>query len=214
MSRPLARILIADGFDAVRRGVRLLVEAEDRFHVIGEACTGPAALHMIKDTQPTVAIIEYGLTHVSGGELIARIRSCSPRTEVLIYTDINRESAILEALRAGAKGFVLKDDPESELIAAVDSLAVGRRFISKQISQIVCDRSASLSSLSESCLSNRERQIVQMVAGGLLNRHISDNLNVSVKTVETHRSNAMRKLNLRTTADLARYAIRNELIQP
>ncbi len=215
MTRPLARILIADTYDIVRRGVRKLVEEQSYFHVVGEASDGREALRLAVETSPTIAIIDYRLPQLGGVELTHQIRQMSPRTEVLIYTDVNCENTIIDVLRAGARGFVLKSDPSTNLVAALDSLSLHRPYFSEKVSEVLLDRFVRLAPDSlESCLTHREREIVQLIAEGRINKEIAYRLDISVKTVESHRASAMHKLGLKTTADLVRYAIRNNIIMP
>lgn len=215
MTRPLARILIADTFDIVRRGVRKLVEDQSYFHVVGEASDGRETLRLAVETNPSIAILDYRLPQLGGIELTHQIRRMCPRTEVLIYTDLNCENGIIDVLRAGARGYVLKTDPSHVLIAALDSLSLRRPYFSEQISEVLLDRFARLAPETfDSCITHREREIVQLIAEGHINKQIAHRLDISVKTVETHRASAMHKLNLKTTADLVRYAIRNNIILP
>lgn len=214
MTRPLIRIMIADSFDVVRRGVRMLVESRDYCHVVGEACNGREALELARQTQPHIAIADYSLPELNGLDLAHEIRRASPGTEVLIFTSHNREEVVASVLRSGVRGFVLKSDSEESLIAAVDSLSIKRPYFSRTVSDLLLERF--LQTKEEDvgcCLTHRERQVVQLIAEGRINKQIGHILDISVKTVETHRASAMHKLNLRTTADLVRYAIRNNLAQ-
>jgi len=214
MTRPLKRVMIADSFDIVRRGVKLLIESHDCYRVCGEASNGHEALAVVRETLPHIAIIDYTLPELNGLNLSYEIRKASPSTRVLIYTDHNRDDVILNVLRSGVTGFVLKSDPEHHLLAALDALSVQRSYFSGAISEVLLDRFLQLKpERMEGCLSHRERQIVQMIAEGHLNKQIAYALGISMKTVETHRASAMHKLNYRTTADLVRYAIRNNFTQ-
>lgn len=216
MSSPVRRIIIADDHQAIRHGVRGLLESRAHWQVIGEAGDGHEAVRIAKATQPDVAIIDYSLPLLNGLEVTRGIRRESPRTEVLIYTMHEREDLIVEVLRAGARGYVLKSDTGSHLIAAVEALAVRKPYFSSEISEtllehFVEDRHATGNS---SILTAREREIVQLIAEGNINKRIAHLLDISVKTVETHRATAMHKLKLRTTADLVRYAVRNNIVEP
>jgi len=207
--------MIADSFDVVRRGVRLLVETHDYCRVVGEACNGRDALTMARDTRPNIAIVDYSLPELNGLDLAYEIRKASPATEVLIFTSHNREEIVVSVLRSGVRGFVLKSDPDDSLMAAVDSLSVNRPYFSRTVSDLLLERFLQTKADEfEGSLTHRERQVVQLIAEGKINKQIGHILDISVKTVETHRASAMHKLNLRTTADLVRYAIRNNLAQP
>ena len=134
---------------------------------------------------------------------------------MLIFTSHNREEIVVSVLRSGVRGFVLKSDPDDSLMAAVDSLSVNRPYFSRTVSDLLLERFLQTKADEfEGSLTHRERQVVQLIAEGKINKQIGHILDISVKTVETHRASAMHKLNLRTTADLVRYAIRNNLAQP
>jgi DNA-binding NarL/FixJ family response regulator len=204
-----------DDHDAVRRGVRQLLEATPYYQVVGEAGDGRTALELARETRPDIAILDYSIPDLNGFDLSHALKREFPRIEILIYTMHDREDIVLGLLRAGVRGFVLKSDTEKHLIAALDALSIHRSYFSSAISdallvQFLETKPASLSSI----LTHREREVVQQVAEGRINKEIAHRLNISLKTVETHRASAMRKLKLRTTADLVRYAVRNQLIQP
>ena len=215
MTRPLAKILIADRYDVVRRGVRQLVEEQGRFHVTGEAATGRDAFRLALETSPTIVILDYGLPELNGFELTYQLRSHCPQTEILIYTELTFEPVIFDMLQAGARGLVLKTDSADNLVMALDALSLHQPYFSAAVSEVLLERflNAPPESASE-CLTHREREVVQLVAEGRMNKQIAHRLKICLKTVETHRASAMRKLNANTTADLVRYAIRNNIILP
>lgn len=213
MSGPLFRVLIADQHHIVRRGVKLLVDDLDSFHVVAEADNGRDALQLAIDTRPHVAIVGMSLPHLNGAELAHQIgRRCSS-TQVLIYTDRYSEKTIFEALRAGAQGYLLKSEPAANLVAAIQSLAAHHTYFSQAVAEVMLKRLLSSNTDNDDDLTHREREVVQLIAEGRINKQIGHDLDISVKTVETHRAKAMQKLNLRTTADLVRYAIRTEIVQ-
>ena len=214
MTTPIKRILIVDDHDAIRRGVRQIVETKAYYQVVGEAGDGRSALEMAKETRPDIAIVDYSIPELNGLDLAHALKRHNPRIEILLYTMHDREEIVIEILRAGVRGFVLKSDTEEHLLAALDALSINRPYFSGAISdtllaQFLDSRPHELAS----SLTHREREIVQQVAEGRLNKEIAARLNISIKTVETHRASAMRKLKLKTTADLVRYAVRNQLIQ-
>jgi len=215
MTSPVRRIIIVDDHDAVRRGVRQLLETKPYYQVVGEAADGRSALKLARETQPDIAILDYSVPELNGLDLSHALRREFPRIEILLYTMHDREEIIMEVLRAGVRGFVLKSDTEKHLIAALDALSIRRSYFSGAVSDALLDQflESKPHTLTGS-LTHREREIVQQVAEGRINKEIAQRLNISVKTVETHRASAMRKLKLRTTADLVRYAVRNQLIQP
>ena len=211
MTSPIRRIIIVDDHDAVRRGVRQLLETKPYYEVVGEAPDGRSALELARETRPDIAILDYSIPELNGFDLAHALKREFPRIEILVYTMHDREEIIMDVLRAGVRGFVLKSDTEKHLLAALDALSIHRSYFSDALlNQFLESKPASLAS----SLTHREREVVQQVAEGRINKEIAQRLNISVKTVETHRASAMRKLKLRTTADLVRYAVRNQLIQP
>lgn len=208
------RVLIADDHDVVRRGVRTLLETRPNLHIVGEASNGRAALEEARATKPDIAVIDYSLPELNGLDLTTALKREFPRIEVLIYTMHDREDLVLEVLRAGARGYVLKSDTEKHLLAAIDALSIHRPYFSGVISETLLERFLESSPAAQATLTHREREVVQLIAEGKINKEISHILNISVKTVETHRASSMHKLKLRTTAELVRYAVRNNIIQP
>ena len=210
----LKKILIADDHDIIRRGVRALLETRSDLQVVAEASTGREALAAARETLPDIAIIDYSLPELNGYDLTVTMKRELPRTEILIYTMYDRESMILGALRAGARGFILKSETEEHLFAAINALAIHRPYFSGGVSETLLDQV--LSTKPETALgtlTRREREVVQLIAEGKLNKEIARLLEISIKTVETHRATAMHKLKLRTTAELVRYAVRNSIIE-
>lgn len=215
MTSPIRRIMIVDDHDAVRRGVRYLVESKPYYQVVGEAANGREALDLAREISPDIAILDYSLPELNGLELAHSLKRAYPRIEILLYTMHDREDVIMEVLRAGVRGFVLKSDTERHLIAALDALSIHRPYFSGAISETLLEKFLeSKPQPAASSLTHREREVVQQIAEGRINKEIAQQLNISVKTVETHRASVMHKLKLRTTADLVRYAIRNNIIQP
>jgi DNA-binding NarL/FixJ family response regulator len=204
-------VLIADDHASIRRGVRILVESQANFKVVAEAATGREALEAARRTQPDIAIIDYSLPELNGRDLTVQLRQRMPDIDILIYTMHDREELIVDALQAGARGFILKSDAETDLLAAVTALSRGRPFFSAAISRALLNRV--LSHKSTHPLTQREREIVQLVAEGWLNKQIAFALNVSIKTVETHRASVMQKLDLHSAAELMRYAVRNQIVE-
>lgn len=214
MTSPIRRIIIVDDHDAIRRGVRQLLENKPYYQVVGEAASGRAGLELARETRPDIAILDYSIPELNGLDLSHALKREFPRIEILLYTMHDREEIITDVLRAGVRGFVLKSDTEKCLVAALDALSIHRSYFSGAISDALLDQflESKPNGLASS-LTHREREVVQQVAEGRINKEIAQRLNISVKTVETHRASAMRKLKLRTTADLVRYAVRNQLIQ-
>jgi DNA-binding NarL/FixJ family response regulator len=214
MSTATRRILIADDHDVVRRGVRTLLETRPNLQIVAEAASGRIALEEARTTRPDIAVIDYSLPELNGLDLTAALKREFPRIEVLLYTMHDREELVLEVLRAGARGYVLKSDTEKHLLAAIDALSIHRPYFSGVISETLLERFLDSSPSAQATLTHREREVVQLIAEGKINKEIGHLLNISVKTVETHRAASMHKLKLRTTAELVRYAVRNNIIEP
>ena len=191
----------------------MLLETRPNYQVVAEAATGREALQLARDTQPDIAIVDYSLPELNGRDLTLKLRKVLPRLEILIYTMHDREDMILDVLQAGARGFVLKSDTERHLLSAIDALAVHRPFFSGSISEtLLTQYLRSRPQPTSSTLTHREREVVQLIAEGKINKQVAQLLNISIKTVETHRATAMQKLKVRTTAELVRYAVRNNIV--
>lgn len=207
------RILIADDHDVVRSGVRAILEGQAGWEVVGEAEDGKAAIDQALATHPDVVVLDYSLPVLNGIEVTRQIRTRVPNAEVLIFTMHDTATLVREVLEAGAKGFLLKSDAKKFLIAAVESLAAHKPFFTGKVSEALLANYLSSGKTADSLLTAREKSVVQLIAEGQTNRGIADVLSISLKTVETHRATAMRKLNVASTAALIRYAIRNKLIE-
>jgi DNA-binding NarL/FixJ family response regulator len=209
------RILIADDHAVVRSGLRSILEAHADWQVVAEASDGKEAIAKALDTTPDVAIIDYSLPVMNGIEATRQIRARLPETEVVIFTMHDSDALVGEVLQAGARAYLLKSDAQHYLIAAVESLSVHKPFFTGKLSEKLLETFlATHGKQAAPMLSSRERLVVQLIAEGHTNKDMSGILNLSVKTVETHRAAAMRKLNITSTAGLVRYAIRNKLVEP
>jgi len=210
----VTRILIADDHDVVRSGLRSILEAQPNWEVVAEAADGKQAILQAIEVKPDVAVLDYSLPLVNGIEVTRRIRTRLPKTEVLIFTMHDNEMLIEELLRAGARGYVLKSEAKQDLIAAIDSLASHRPFFTSHVSEALLHSFLAKPNRSRSTLTNRERSVVQLIAEGHTNKDVAKLLNISLKTVETHRSSVMHKLDFHSPSALVRYAIRNKLVEP
>jgi DNA-binding NarL/FixJ family response regulator len=210
-----ARILVADDHEIVRCGLRTILEMRVGWKIVAEAGDGKSAIAKTVENKPDVAIIDASLPLMNGIEVTREIRARSPGTEVLVLATHESEALVRDFLRAGGRAYLLKSDANRNLIAAVEALAMHRAFFTASFSETLVETFLSNSECaSDSSLTPRERVVVQLVAEGCSNKQMSTVLNLSVKTIETHRAAAMRKINVTSTAGLVRYAVRNGLVEP
>jgi DNA-binding NarL/FixJ family response regulator len=204
------RILIADDHEIVRSGLRAIIESDTNWVIAGEAADGEQTVALTLETKPDVAIVDYSMPVMNGLEVSRRIRALRPRTEVLILTMHESEEILTEALLAGVRGLLFKSDAKKHLISAIEEL-LGHRpyFTSAVLEKLLHDYNKNKSKM---LLTLREQNVVQLIAEGQTNKSISAILKLSVKTIETHRASAMRKLGMSSTAELVRYAIRRKLV--
>ncbi|MBM3831191.1 MAG: response regulator transcription factor [Verrucomicrobia bacterium] len=212
------KILVADDHDVVRAGMKALLEDQPNWQVVAEASTGRQAVDKAKATVPDVAILDVTMPELNGLEAARQIKKLLPHTEILILTVHESEQIAAEVLKVGARGYILKSDAGRELVAAVKAVAAHKNYFTSRIAQMVSD-----STLKEgaqaieaedigSRLTPREKEIVQLLAEGKSNKEAASALNISVKTVETHRTNIMRKLRFHSVGELVRYAVRNNIV--
>lgn len=211
------RILIADDHPVLRRGLKALIEEEPDMEVIGEAGNGLEAVQMAERLRPDVVIMDISMPELDGLEATRRIRERSPSTYVLILTVHAHERYLFPVLKAGASGYVRKTAADEELIEAIRVVARGDVFLYPSATRMLLDDylaqvRAGYEKDSYETLSDREREILRLLAEGYTNAEIAQKLNLSVKTVETYRARIMEKLHLRTRAELVRYALRKGLI--
>jgi DNA-binding NarL/FixJ family response regulator len=212
------RILIADDHDVVRRGIRVLLEGQPEWEVVGEASSGREAVTQAHRLQPDIIIMDIGMPLLDGLEATRRILKALPRTEILIITMHQTEEMVHDVLEAGARGYVSKTDAVKHLAEAVRALSQHKPFLGSEVTGIVLDGYLKGTSAAEdrakSRLSQREREIVQLLAEGFTNKEIASDLGITARTVETHRSNIMHKLNIHNVPKLVRYAIENKIVRP
>ena len=208
----MKRILIADDHDTVRSGLRAVLERRAGWEVVAEARNGREALAGAVEKQPDVAIVDYSMPLMTGVEVARRIKSHQLVTEILIFTMHDSNALAWQAFQAGARAFLLKSDANKMLLAAVESLIVHKPFYAGSFSSELKDVASGKGDPNQ-VLSPREKTIVKLVAEGHSNKGVSAILNLSIKTTETHRAAAMRKLNVNSTAGLVRYAVRSKLVE-
>ena len=210
--QPPIRILLADDHEVVRCGLRDLIEEHDDWHVQAEASNGREAVELAARLLPHVAILDLSMPGLNGIDATRRIRKESPNTEILVFTVHESEQIIREVLAAGARGFLLKSDAPTYVVAAIESLVRRQPFFTGKVSEIMLDRILR-EDAPASKLTFRERQIVQLLAEGQSSKTIAEAVGISVKAIETHRQVLMRKLGVNSITDLVRYAIRNHIVE-
>jgi two-component system, NarL family, response regulator NreC len=207
------RILLADDHVMVRQGLRVLLEQAGMV-VIGEASDGQEALRLAHEHAPDVAVLDLAMPSLNGLETARRLRETLPQTKIVLLTMHTEEPYVLEALQAGAVGYVLKTQAAGDIVQAIRDALQGAIYLSSRVAHTVVQAYLTRSSLSPDPLTSREREIVQRIAEGQTTKEIASALGLSVKTVESHRSSLMRKLDIHETATLVRYAIRRGLTTP
>jgi DNA-binding NarL/FixJ family response regulator len=203
----MTRILIADDHEIVRSGLRKIIESHAGWEVVAEVGDGKVAVEKALETMPDVAVLDYYMPAATGLEAARQILQQLPKTEVLILTMHSNEAVVDELIGAGARGCVLKTEARHELVAAIEALAIHKPYFSAALR----DPDFGHRHLRRSRLTNREREIVRLIAEGNTNSAVATALDIGIKTVETHRAAAMRKLNVTSSAALVRYAVRNEI---
>jgi DNA-binding NarL/FixJ family response regulator len=211
----MVRILLAHDHAVVRRGLRALLEARQDFVVCAEATNGREAVELALHHKPDVAILDITLPIVDGIDATRQIRKGAPGTEVMIFTLHDRENEIRDLLHAGARGYLLMSEADKQIVRAVETLARHHAYFSDHVSETLLDRFVEQAGLGGQThlLTAREREVVQLIAEGYSNKKTANLLSISVKTVETHRTASMRKLDIHTVAELVRYAVREGLVQ-
>ena len=211
------RVVIAEDHTILREGLRALLSAESDLEVVGEAEDGRQAIQRVEELGPDLILTDLSMPKMNGVEAIREIKKHAPETKVLALTVHKAEEFILEVLQAGADGYILKDASSEELIMAIKSVLGGKRYLSPSVSQMVIEgylegRKSIRSSSPWDTLTKREREILKLIAEGHKNKEIADYLYISVKTVEKHRANLMKKLGLHSAAALTAYAMERGLI--
>lgn len=214
------RILVADDHEIVRRGLCELLQKHEGWEVCGEACNGREAVEMAKQLKPDVVIVDIGMPFLNGLDATRQLRQHDPHSKVIVLTITDSDQVIREALDAGARGFVLKSDAARDLVAAVEALQSKRMFFTPRVNDLVLagflkkGHTIAGNEIPDlPALTAREREVTQLLAEGKSSKEVAVVLNLSTKTVETHRTNIMRKLNLHSIRDLVVYAIKNDMIQ-
>ncbi len=212
-------IVLADDHAIIRQGLKKIIEEDDSLRVIGEVGDGLELLNLLRDTKPDCIILDISMPNLRGIEAIAEAKKLCPDVKILLLTMHKNEQYFNCAMSAGADGYMLKEDSDSELLAAIGKVLGGEVFISPYFSQVMSEE-AIISYKNKDrrppCepLTTRERQVLKLVAEGETSKDIAAKLSISTRTVEHHRANLMKKLNLKNAADLIRYAISKGYVMP
>ena len=207
------RVLVADDHPVVRQGLKSLLTREG-FSVVAEAADGREALRQVEAVHPEVALLDLGMPGLNGLDAAREIMQSSAGTKVVILTQHAEEPYILEALRAGVHGYVLKSQSVSDVVQAIRDVTRGKLYVSPAISEVVVSAYRGQSRLPADLLTTREREVLQLVAEGNSTKKIAEILGIAQKTAESHRSHLMVKLGIHEVAGLVRYAVRRGLVQP
>ena len=207
------RVVLADDHLIVRQGLRLLLEKE-QIEVLGEAPNGLEAIELIRQLRPDIAVLDYEMPQLGGLGVLTELPRISPKTGSIILTRHMEEAYAIEALRAGARGYVLKTQAGNDVVAAIRHVHRGEVYLSPRISKVVVEAYLASTDLQSVALTSRERQVLQLVGEGHSTKQIAALLGISAKTADSHRTTLMDKLDIHQVAGLVRYAIRSGLIEP
>jgi len=212
------KILIADDHDLIRRGVRDLLAARGEWQVVGEACNGTDAVRKAVSLRPDVAILDFSMPELNGPEAAAQIAEKVPETSVVVLTMHDSEQVMREVLQAGARGLVLKSDADRDLVEAVEAVARKRHFFTTRLSEMVLGGylagppKTPKTKSKAAQLTERECEVVRLLADGMSSKEAATQLQISIRTVESHRININRKLGFNSIANLVHYAIRHGIV--
>jgi two-component system, NarL family, response regulator NreC len=211
------RVLLADDHGIVRRGLRSLLESQPGVDVVGEAADGLEALRLCSDARPDILILDVAMPKMNGIEVAARVQKLERPPGVIILSMHADEAYIIRALAAGARGYLLKDATDEDLLPAIRAVASGKPFFSPAVTAVLMEdyvRQLQARGLTDSyhLLTSREKEVLQLLAEGRSNKEVATLLDLGVSTVETHRANLMQKLNLHNTAEIVLYAVRKGII--
>jgi len=206
------RVLLADDHTIVRQGLRILLQREG-FEVVDEAANGAEAVRLATETMPDVVVLDYGMPLMNGLTAAREIMVACPRAKLILLTMHADDRYVLEAVRLGVKGYVVKSQAPTDLVRAIHEVLNGMMYLSPRVSRTVVQAYLAKSELPPDPLTPREREVLQLVAAGKTTKEVAELLGISVKTAESHRTHIMQKLDTSNTAGVVRYAIRQGLIQ-
>jgi DNA-binding NarL/FixJ family response regulator len=213
----MIQIILADDHAVMRRGLRLVLEQQEEFEVLGEANDGREAVSLAESLKPDVAVLDITMPNLNGNEAARQISAKQLGVAIVVLSMHADEGYVLRALKAGARGYLLKESPEADFIQAIRAVSEGKAFFSPTVSRMLVEdyvRQLQDKDIEDSyeLLTAREREILQLVAEGKSNKDVANMLNLSLYTVETHRSNILEKLNLHNVPELILYAVRKGVI--
>jgi two-component system response regulator NreC len=213
----MIRVILADDHSVMRHGLRLILEQQEDFQVLGEANDGREAVSLAEALHPDVAVLDITMPNLNGIEAARQISDKQPNVAIVVLSMHADEGYVLRALKAGARGYLLKESPEGDFVAAIRSVSEGKAFFSPAVSRLLVEdyvRRLQDKDIEDSyeLLTSREREILQLIAEGKSNKDVANMLNLSLYTVETHRSNILEKLNLHSVPELILYAVRKGVI--
>lgn len=212
------KVFIADDHKILRESLVILLSQKENIEVVGEAADGQEAYSKIIKLKPDIAVLDISIPQLNGLDLAAKLKQETEDIKIVILTMHKTEDFVSRALCMGVKGYVLKENALEELLQCIETVYNNKMFLSQNITQMVVDGFINdcqkKSRSGAEAISTREREILQLLAEGASNKDISGMLSLSIKTVETHRANIMRKLGFRNVADLVLYAVRNHIIEP
>jgi len=210
------KLLLADDHPVVRQGVRICLEQYSRFEIVGEAGTGDEAIRLACSLSPDVVLLDINMPKTNGLQVAEQLRKLAPHVRVLILSVEDSDQCILQVVRSGAKGYLLKNTTPAELVTAIETVASGQTYFSHPVAQTLQKLHSAgpgtAKTRKPAQLTPRELEILALIVNGYTNKQVAAQLNLSVRTVEAHRENMMRKLNLHNVADLTRYAITNGIV--
>jgi len=210
---PKTRILLADDHAVVRQGFKMLLSAQPDMEIVGEAANGREAVDSAEALRPDIVVMDVAMPELNGIEATRRLAASAPHTRVIALSMHKDSVYVREILRAGARGYLLKDSGAEDLVSAIRAVAKGESYLSPAVSNAVLDDYRRHVTNPIDLLTSREREVLQMLAEGKTNKEIAGVLNLSVYTVDAHRGRIMEKLNLHSINDLVRFAVRNGIIE-
>jgi DNA-binding NarL/FixJ family response regulator len=214
----MTRVLLVDDHEVLREGLGTMIDCWDQFEVVGQANDGLEAIALAEKLHPDVTVMDVWLPHLSGIEATSEIVRRDPDAKVIILSVHEKQNIVERSFRAGALGYVVKSARSRELFEAMEVVAEGKSYVSPAVTRSIIDSIGSNPARREAagfaCLTSREREVLQRIAEGLTNKDIADALHISTRTVESHRANLMKKLDVHNASGLVRVAIREDLVAP